>query len=185
MNRHRQPISRLLCFSLRWPAAIIALVLCAACQSTYNETVGTVKGPLGLDTVIAFYGGSTNLQSQTFFRGDDWKYWKHRGGIASRGVVHMKFLRKNVDDASDILANLDFGDNPNPVIDIDEFGWDYGGGIDSHTINILQAVRKKRPELKIAVHQMRARSRRSWRRCTAMRSRSSCWRRTMTSTTPG
>jgi len=120
-----------------------------SCDQNDNDKV------LGLETVIAFYAGSTNLQSQTFFRSEDWQYWKQRGGIASRGVVHMKFLGKNVDEASDVLANLDFGDNPNPVIDIDEFGWDYDGGIDSHTIAILKAVHQKRPELSIAVHQMR------------------------------
>ena len=70
-------------------------------------------------------------------------------------MVHYKFLRKNADDASDYLANIDFGDNPNPVISIDELGWDNDGGIDRHTVAILKAVREKRPELKITVWQMR------------------------------
>ena len=51
-------------------------------------------------------------------------------------VIHPQFLRKKVDEASDVLANQDFGDNPNPLIDIDEFGWDYNGGIDRHTMTI-------------------------------------------------
>jgi hypothetical protein len=70
-------------------------------------------------------------------------------------VVHYKFLRKNADEASDYLAEIDFGDNPNPIIDIDEFGWDYDGGIDAHCAAVLNAVRNKRPDLKIAVWQMR------------------------------
>ena len=43
----------------------------------------------------------------------------------------------------------------NPVITIDEFGWDYDGGIDRHTAAILKAVHQKKPGLKIAVWQMR------------------------------
>ena len=124
----------------------------------------TMQGPqavyaenkvLGLEKVIAFYGAYPELASQTFTRGGDWKQWKARGGIVSEGVVHYNFLGKSVDEASDVLANMEFGDNPNPVINIDEFGWDYDGGIDRHTAAVLQAVHEKRPELGITVWQMR------------------------------
>ena len=110
---------------------------------------------MGLEKVIAFYGAYPELASQTFTRGGDWKYWKARGGIVSQGVVHYSFLGMNVDEASDVLVRMDFADNPDPVINIDEFGWDYDGGIDQHTAAILQAVREKRPELKVTVWQMR------------------------------
>ena len=41
------------------------------------------------------------------------------------------------------------------MIDIDELGWDFDGGIDRHSMAILKAAHKKRPDLKIAVCQMR------------------------------
>ena len=117
--------------------------------------------PFGLDKIIAFYKTDPELKSPTVARAGDWRECQRRGGIVSQGVLHYHFLQKSVEAGSDYLAKLDFGDNPNPVIDIDEFGWDFDGGIDQHTAAILKAVQKKRPELKIAIWQMRARSRRS------------------------
>ena len=110
---------------------------------------------LGLDTVIAFYGVYPEIASQTVTRGGDWRYWTSRGGVVCRQVVHYEFLKKNVREASDFLAGIDFGDNPKAVISIDEFGWDYDGGIDTHCEAILNAVHGKRPGLNIAVWQMR------------------------------
>ncbi len=113
------------------------------------------KGVLGLETVIAFYGNYPELKSQTFARNADWKDLQKRGGVASQGTVHHQFLQKSAEEASDYLAALDFGDNPVPLIDIDEFGWDYDGGIDHHCMDVLKATHAKRPELNIAVWQMR------------------------------
>ena len=109
---------------------------------------------LGLETVIAFYG-DPGLKSQTFVRGGDWKQSRDRGAVASKGVTHQRFLSKAPEEAAEVLAGLDCGGNPNPVIDIDEFGWDYDGGIDGHCINVLKALHRKRPELNVAVWQMR------------------------------
>ncbi len=111
--------------------------------------------PFGLDTVIAFYGSYPELKSQTFSRGGDWRQWHRRGGVASRGVTHQQFLRQDVAAASDFLVKLDFAGDPHPVVDIDEFGWDFDGGIDGHCAAILKAVHQKRPDLGIAVWQMR------------------------------
>ena len=61
----------------------------------------------------------------------------------------------SVDEAADVLLSLDFAGCPNPVISIDEFGWDYDGGIDRHSAAILKAVHERKPGLKIAVWQMR------------------------------
>ena len=124
-------------------------------ESASTATGGPPGKVLGLEKVIAFYGAYPEIASQTFTRGGDWRYWQARGGVVSEGVVHYNFLGKPVDEASDVLANMDFGDNSNPVINIDEFGWDYDGGIDRHTAAILQAVHEKRPELGITVWQMR------------------------------
>ncbi len=119
------------------------------------QTTSAEDRVMGLEKVIAFYGAYPELASQTFTRGGDWKYWKARGGIVSQGVVHYSFLGMNVDEASDVLVQMDFADNPHPAVNIDEFGWDYDGGIDQHTAAILQAVREKRPDLNVTVWQMR------------------------------
>ena len=60
---------------------------------TTRKSTGTGRGAkeiLGLEKVIAFY--NADLESQTFARSDDWKYWSNRGGVAARGVVHYEFL---------------------------------------------------------------------------------------------
>lgn len=132
-----------------------ALTLYAPCLNAQGETIKTTKETLGLNRIIAFYGAYPELKSQTFARSSDWQYWNKRGGIASKGVVHQAFLRQNIDEAADYLTKLDFGDNPNPMIDIDELGWDFDGGIDQHSMEILKATHNKRPSLKIAVWQMR------------------------------
>jgi hypothetical protein len=111
--------------------------------------------PFGLQKVVAFYGAPKDIASANFVLSNDWECWKSRGGVASRGITHQQFLRKGVDEASKILVDFDFQGNPNPVVTIDEFGWDYDGGIDRHSAAILKAVHEKKPGLRIAVWQMR------------------------------
>ena len=125
-----------------WRCICLSILTLQGVETVSAESASTATSPspgkvMGLEKVIAFYGAYPELASQTFTRGGDWKYWKARGGIVSEGVVHYNFLGKSVDEASDVLANMDFGDNPRPVINIDEFGWDYDGGIDRHTAAIL------------------------------------------------
>lgn len=140
----------------------IWLVLAISVQTATGEIARTqdlaapqTNKPFGLNQVIAFYGAPKDIASANFVLSEDWNYWKSRGGVASRGITHQQFLRKSVDEASSVLVNLDLKGNPNPVITIDEFGWDYDGGIDRHTAAILKAVHQKKPGLKIAVWQMR------------------------------
>ncbi|MFP6719291.1 MAG: hypothetical protein VCF25_03310 [Candidatus Poribacteria bacterium] len=155
MKRHLYPI-RLPRWSSRLSmVASAALALCAPSLNAQGETTRMAKKALGLNKITAFYGAYPELKSQTFARGSDWKYWNKRGGIVSRGVVHQAFLSQNVAEASDYLAKLDFGDNPTPVIDIDELGWDFDEGIDRHSMEILKATHNKRSDLKIAIWQMR------------------------------
>jgi hypothetical protein len=116
---------------------------------------GETKRPFGLDKVIAFYGAPQEIAAANFVLSGDGQYWQSRGGVASRGITHQQFLRKTVDEAANVLVTLDFKNTPNPVITIDELGWDYDGGIDRHSAAILKAVHEKRPGLKIAVWQMR------------------------------
>lgn len=158
MKQYRHPISLARCHVCLLIAATTIALQCTKTMHAENKSTIISRSQsrvLGVEKVIAFYGAHPELESQTFARGGEWKYWKNRGGVVSQGVIHYKFLRKNADEASDYLARIDFGDNPNPVIDIDEFGWDYDGGIDAHCAAILKAVRRKRPDLKIAVWQMR------------------------------
>ena len=112
------------------------------------------RKPFGLDSVIAFYGRAKDIASANFVSAKLEVLARPRW-IASRGITHQQFLSKGVDKASNVLVNLDVQGNPNPVVTIDEFGWDYDGGIDRHTAAILKAVHGKKPGLKIAVWQMR------------------------------
>ena len=113
---------------------IVSTTLALSTQSL-NSQDGIIrpdKNTLDLAPVIACYGAYPELKSQTFARSGDWKYWTKRGAVTSRGVVHQTFLRENVAEASDYLARLDLGDNPNPVIDIDELGWDFDALLDGY-----------------------------------------------------
>ncbi len=132
-------------------AAMLALPLAGA----EAPEVGAKAKPFGLDQVVAFYGARKELKCVNFAMSGDWQYWKARGGVASGGITHQHFLQKSVEDASKVLAGRDFGDNPDHILTIDEFGWDYDGGIDQHTIDILEAVHTQRPDMKFAVWQMR------------------------------
>jgi hypothetical protein len=146
--------SRLNVFVLR-AVAVSALSVAAWSVRAQDPATGETNKPFGLNRVIAFYGAPKDIASADFVLSGDWKYWKSRGGVAFRGITHQQFLRKSVDEASNVLVNLDIEGNPNPVITIDELGWDYDGGIDRHSAAILKTVHKKKPGLKIAVWQMR------------------------------
>ena len=135
--------------------AVLILGIAAGSARAQGPAARETNKPFGLNTVIACYGAPKDIASADFVLSGDWKYWHARGGIASHGITHQQFLRKGVDEASNVLVNLDVEGNPNPVITIDEFGWDYDGGIDQHSAAILRAVHKKKPALKIAVWQMR------------------------------
>ncbi len=75
---------------------------------------GETNKPFGLSRVIAFYGAPKDIGSADFVLSADWKYWKSRGGVASRGITHQQFLRKGVDEAANVLANLDIRYNEGP-----------------------------------------------------------------------
>jgi hypothetical protein len=135
--------------------AVSVLSVAAWSAEVQDSVTRETNKPFCLDRIIAFYGAPKDMASADFVLSGDWKYWKSRGSVASRGITHQQFLRKSVDEASNVLVNFDFEGSPNPVITIDEFGWDYDGGIDRHSAAILMAVHKKKPGLKIAVWQMR------------------------------
>ncbi|MGD2245428.1 MAG: hypothetical protein PVI11_02655 [Candidatus Aminicenantes bacterium] len=117
---------------------------------------------LGQERIIAFtYIGEYDpkeLRSLTFFapaRPGDRTYWRKRGVVPAVGQTWYDLLKSPVDKAVDILINLDYGGDPNPVVCIDEFGFDYGGLTDQKSARILRLTKKKKPELNLTVWQMR------------------------------
>ena len=118
---------------------------------------------LGLNKVIFFaeaqiHSDPKQLHSVTFVgptASDDWKYWQSRGVVV--GISHTWFdlLRSPIDQAVENLTSLNYGGNPHPVLIIDEFGFDYGGHMDEKSAEILRRTKLKKPDLALAVWQMR------------------------------
>ena len=119
---------------------------------------------LGLNKVIAFTYGPAKifdlkqLHSMTFIGpvdAGDWKYWQSRGVVSGLGHTWFDLLRSPMEKAVDNLTGQDFGGNPQPVVMIDEFGFDYGGQMDQKSAQILRLAKRKKPELALAVFDMR------------------------------
>lgn len=119
---------------------------------------------LGLNKVIAFSYFPTKdfdpkqLHSVTLIgpvSGGEWKYWRSRGVVLGVGHTWPDLLRAPVEKAVDILAGQDYGGNPQPVMMIDEFGFDYGGQLDQKAAQILRQTKSKKPDLALAVWEMR------------------------------
>ena len=119
---------------------------------------------LGLDKVIAFtYSPSKDfdpkqLHSVTFVGpvgAGDWKYWRPRGVVSGLGHTWFDLLRSPLDKAVDSLTGQDYGGNPQPLMMIDEFGFDYGGQMDQKSAQVLRQTKLKKPDLALAVWDMR------------------------------
>ena len=135
--------------------SLLVAVACSLFLSGLSAAKGetTKKKILGLDKVIAFYGAPTELKSPTFALTDakNWKMWVDRGAVAARGKVWFDLLKNPIETGAEIMANVDFGGNPNPVLCIDEFGFDYDGQIDLKTAKLLRLAKKKSPNTRLAV----------------------------------
>ena len=119
---------------------------------------------LGLDKVIAFTYSPAKifdlkqLHSMTFVgpvNAGDWKDWRSRGVVTAVGHTWFDLLRSPIDKAVDILVGQDYGGNPQPVMMIDEFGFDYGGLMDQKSAQVLRQTKLKKPDLALAVWEMR------------------------------
>jgi hypothetical protein len=118
---------------------------------------------LGQDKVIAFTYikkdyDPKRLRSVTFVEPTqpaDWRALQARGVVAGIGHTWFDLLRNPPDKAVDILLALDYGGNPKPVVSIDEFGFDFGGQTDAKSAEILRQVKLKKPELALAIWEMR------------------------------
>jgi hypothetical protein len=98
------------------------------------------------------------LRSVTLFgpsKPEDWQYWRARGVVMGVGHTWYDLLRSPVEKAVDNLVVQNYGGNPQPVVMIDEFGFDYGGRMDEKSAQILRQTKRRKPELALAVWEMR------------------------------
>jgi hypothetical protein len=142
------------------------MIMNTGCATNFSGSTGNSgnktpyvakKKILGQDRIIAFIycGDAEKFKSLTVTDNGDWKFWKERGVtvISEHGWFNL-LEDTTVDSAVNVLAHLNFGDNPNPVVSIDEFGFDVGGQTDQKCAEILKAAKKKIPGLSIAVCHM-------------------------------
>ncbi|MFC2168148.1 hypothetical protein ACFLRW_04115 [Acidobacteriota bacterium] len=136
------------------------VILCFAFNTP--ATTQMSKKVLDKEKMIAFTfigkGDPKELKSLTFHtpaRLDDRKYWKNRGVVPAAHQTWFDLLKSPVDRAVEILMNRDYGGDPNPVVCIDEFGFDFGGETDQKSAKILRITKQKKPELDLTVWQMR------------------------------
>jgi hypothetical protein len=153
---------------------VTALLPFALCLLTFDLLLAAPPAPnprsdaatkvLGLEKVIAFtYSPKKNfdpkqLRSVTFFgpsKPEDWPYWRGRGVVTGVGHTWFDLLRSPVEKAVDNLVGLNYGGNPQPVVMIDEFGFDYGGQMDEKSAQVLRQTKRRKPELALEVWEMR------------------------------
>ena len=152
-----------------WPLQVSAVVLLAAgLGGTVMPRLSAAKGAetkvVGLSKVIAFtYSPAKDfdpkqLRSVTFIgpkSPEEWQYWRARGVVMGVGHTWFDLLRSPLEKAVENLVSQDYGGNPQPLVMIDEFGFDYGGGMDEKSAQILRQTKRRKPELALAVFEMR------------------------------
>jgi hypothetical protein len=143
---------------------LLAAVLGGMATDRPSAAKGAETKVLGLDKVIAFtYSPAKDfdpkqLRSVTFIgptKPEDWQYWRTRGVVMGVGHTWFDLLRSPIEKAVDNLVGQNYGGNPRPVVMIDEFGFDYGGQMDEKSAQILRQTKRQRPELALAVWEMR------------------------------
>jgi hypothetical protein len=147
---------------------IVAVLLLAVTGGTMTVRLrgagSAMSSVMGMKKVVAFTYVPTKdldakqLRSATFLGPvgpTDWEYWRRRNVVTGVGHTWFDLLRSPIDKAADSLAGQDFGGNPHPVVMIDEFGFDFGGQLDEKSAQILRQTKLKKPDLGLAVWQMR------------------------------
>jgi hypothetical protein len=144
-------------FSFRFALFIIVFTLCVHSSSAYEK-----PKVLGKDRIIAFLYLPKDVDKNTLHSANlihskpkEWKYWKDKGIIPCQGKTWHDLLRNPINRAVEVLTTIDYGGNPEPVVCIDEFGFDFGGQTDNKTATILRMTKNKMPNLHLAVWQMR------------------------------
>jgi hypothetical protein len=129
---------------------------------TISGVAAEKHGVLGKERIIAFLYlpkevSPETLRSANLIQGkaDKWKYWSDKGVVICQGKTWFDLMRNPVEKAVEILTTLDYGGNPEPVVCIDEFGFDFGGQADRKTAAILKETKRRKPELRIVVWHMR------------------------------
>jgi hypothetical protein len=152
------------CFLGVMGGLLLAAVLCGKVTAGLLAGQGAGTKILGLDKVIAFAYSPTKdfdpkqLRSVTFFgpaKPEDWQYWRKRGVVMGVGHTWFDLLRRPLEKAVDNLVGQNYGGNPQPVVMIDEFGFDYGGRMDEKSAQVLRQTKRQKPELALAVWEMR------------------------------
>jgi hypothetical protein len=152
-----------------WSLQVSAVVLLAAglggpVRPRLSAAKGAETKVLGLSKVIAFtYSPAKDfdpkqLRSVTCIgpkSPEEWQYWRTRGVVMGVGHTWFDLLRSPLEKAVENLVGQDFGGNPQPLVMIDEFGFDYGGGMDEKSAQILRQTKRRKPELGLAVFEMR------------------------------
>ena len=143
---------------------LLAAALGGAVTARFLKAQNPPTKVLGLDKVIAFtYGPSKDFDPKQLHSAtlvgpvgtSDWKYWRPRGVMSGLGHTWYDLLRSPLDKAVDSLTGQDYGGNPQPLMMIDEFGFDYGGQMDQRSAQVLRQTKLKRPDLALAVWDMR------------------------------
>ena len=137
--------------------ALVALTFALASAAWAAQAPQPPK-VLGHDRIFYLYGGTPDhlrCVNLVHSKPDQWRAWRDKGIVAARAHTWFKLLRNPVEKAVDILAGLDYGGNPSPVVIIDEFGLDLGGQTDRKTATLLRAAKGRMPQLRIVVWQMR------------------------------
>jgi hypothetical protein len=143
---------------------LLVAVLGGMATAGHSAGKGTETKLLGLEKVIAFTYSPTKdfdpkqLRSVTFFgptNPEDWQYWRTRGVVMGVGHTWFDLLRSPIAKAVDNLVGQNYGGNPQPVVMIDEFGFDYGGQMDEKSARILRETKRRKPDLALAVWEMR------------------------------
>jgi hypothetical protein len=125
-------------FGVTWLFLVCAIIAGIALPQAgaAEPAAGEKKGPFGRDTVISFYGDyRKDVPSQNLVLG---------------GETWFKLLQGTVEQGAEVLAT-----HPHEPFSIDELGFDFDGPADLKTIKVLTLAKEKKPELKLAVWQMR------------------------------
>jgi hypothetical protein len=150
-----------------WQLAITSLFTALLLVTCHSSLVTAAKGAeakvLGLDKVIAFTYipkdfDLKQLRSVTLTgpqKPQEWQYWRTRGVVMAVGHTWFDLLKSPIEKAVENLVGQDYGGNPRPVVTIDEFGFDFGGQMDEKAAQILRQTKDRKPELALAVWEMR------------------------------
>jgi hypothetical protein len=155
--------------SSNFAAVLLALGIAAGCATIRGRSSAAVRGQpspalrtiLGQSKIVAwpYYSGDAKaLRSPTLIHSSpaEREYWATRHVVPATAKTWQSILTDTtVEQGVAEILKLNFSGAPQPVVCLDEFGFDYGGETDRKTAAILREVKKRKPELALCVYQMR------------------------------